>query len=221
MKKNISNLSGIVLISLISLFTSCKKPDTKAPVITLNGATSLTTPLQTIYNDLGATANDNKDGAITPTTSGKVNINHTGTYTITYRATDAAGNIGIATRAVTVINEVASMTGYYQCAGSATYYDTIKASPIVNKIIDFGKFGNYAGNTNIHALVTGSTVKIVKLVGLIVTADTVLSIQVGNPPADRTFFGTGSIISATVFNLNFHEKKNGTDSTKVETFNKQ
>src|ERR1035437_5613559 len=136
MKIHISHLSGIAFIAMISVFTSCKKPDTTAPVITLNGAASQTISLQGTYTELKALANDNKDGALTPTISGTVNVNHTGVYIITYRATDAAGNIGTATRTITVVNDIASMTGFYHCTGSTIYTDTITASPTVNKIID-------------------------------------------------------------------------------------
>lgn len=220
MKKHIPLLSGIAFIAMVSIVTSCKKPDTTAPVITLNGAASQTISLQGTYTELKALANDNKDGALTPTISGTVNINHTGIYTITYRAVDAAGNIGTATRTVSVVNDAASMTGIYLCTGSTVYTDTITASPTVNKIIDFRRFGNYAGNTSMFAKVVGSAVKIVKLVG-IVTSDTVLSIQIGNPPEDRTFQGTGSITSSKIFTLNYTETVNGIPSNKSETFTKQ
>src|ERR1019366_4351390 len=113
MKKHIPLLSGIAFIAMVSIVTSCKKPDTTAPVITLNGSTSQTISLQGTYTELKATANDNKDGALTPTISGTVNVNHTGVYIITYRATDAAGNIGTATRTITVVNDIASMAGFY------------------------------------------------------------------------------------------------------------
>lgn len=220
MKKRFSNLSPLALIAIILVIASCKKPDTSAPVITLNGAASETISLQGTYTESGATANDNKDGAVTSTISGTVNVNHTGVYTIRYRAVDAAGNIGTAIRTVTVVNDAASMAGAYKGTGSTIYYDTITASPTVNKIIDFSKFGNYGGNTSMFAKVVGSTVKIVKLVG-IVTSDTVLAIQIGNPPEDRTFEGSGTITSSTVFTLNYTETVNGTPSNKSETYTKQ
>ena len=51
------------------------------------------------WTDPGATA----DGGETVTASGTVDTNTVGTYTITYTATDAAGNTGTATRTVTVV----------------------------------------------------------------------------------------------------------------------
>ena len=215
MKKIISNLFTIAIIAMITVFTGCKKPDTTAPEITLKGAANQTISLQGTYTELGATATDNKDGAITPTMAGTVNVNHTGTYIITYTATDAVGNVSKATRTIIVVNDVASMTGHYACTGSTAYSETITASPVVNKQINFGLFGNYAGNTNIFAHVAGTTV------GSVVTLDTVLSIQVGNPPKDRIFQGTGSVI-ATGFTLHGTEIINGgTPINFNETFIKQ
>ena len=62
--------------------------DTTAPVVTVTGDTSVTVELGSTYSDAGATA----DGGETVTTSGSVDTSTVGTYTITYSATDAAGN---------------------------------------------------------------------------------------------------------------------------------
>lgn len=75
--------------------------DTTAPTITINGANPMTVAHGSVYTDPGATATDN--GASVPVvTSGNVNTAVAGNYTITYTATDAAGNVAVATRAVTV-----------------------------------------------------------------------------------------------------------------------
>lgn len=211
MKKNILNLSAIVVILGSLAFTGCKKPDKTAPVITLNGAASLTISLQGTYTELGATANDDKDGAITPTLSGTVNVNHTGSYIITYRATDATGNIATATRTVTIVNDVAAMAGPYSCSGSTTYNDTITSSSVKNNRIHFGKFGNYQGNTNIYVDIAGTTVVL----------DSVFAVQVGSPAFDRSFKGNGLISSPTVFNLDYTETTNGVTTNKSEIFTKQ
>ena len=47
------------------------------------------------------------DGGETVTASGTVDTSVAGTYTITYTATDAAGNTGTATRTVTVVDTTA------------------------------------------------------------------------------------------------------------------
>lgn len=211
MKKNVLNFSVLALIATLIVFSGCKKPDNTAPVITLNGAASQIISLQSTYTELSATATDEKDGAITSTVSGAVNVNHTGTYTITYTATDAAGNVGTAIRTVTVVNDIDAMSGAYVCSGSTNYNDTLSASETINNRLHFGKFGNYQGNTNIY----------VNVANAVITLDSVLAAQVGSPPFDRVFEGTGTVISSTVFDLNYTETIGGVSSIKNEIFTKQ
>ena len=54
------------------------------------------------YVELGASA----DGGEEVTTSGTVNPFSAGTYTVTYTATDGAGNVGTATREVTFTGNI-------------------------------------------------------------------------------------------------------------------
>ena len=85
--------------------------DNIAPVISLNGASSVSLELGEAYSEAGATASDNLDGDLTANiaTSGAVNSNVAGTYTITYSVSDAAGNSASATRSVTVEEEVVEL----------------------------------------------------------------------------------------------------------------
>jgi endoglucanase Acf2 len=75
--------------------------DTAAPVITMVGPASLTHMLGTPYSDPGASATDVVDGSVTVTTTGSV-ADAVGTYTLTYTATDAAGNSATESRTVNV-----------------------------------------------------------------------------------------------------------------------
>ena len=77
-------------------------PDVTAPVVTLNGDATIITFQNQTFTDPGATANDDRDGSVTVSVSGSVNTNTLGDYILTYSASDAAGNIGTATRTVTV-----------------------------------------------------------------------------------------------------------------------
>jgi len=78
-------------------------PDTTAPLITLNGAASVSLTVGGTYTELGATWSDAVDGSGTVSDiTGTVNTTVMGSYTRTYRKTDAAGNTGSATRTVTV-----------------------------------------------------------------------------------------------------------------------
>jgi hypothetical protein len=68
--------------------------DTVRPVITLVGAAELSTPVGSPYSDAGATAADSFDGNITRriAVTGSVNIAVLGTYSLTFKVSDAAGN---------------------------------------------------------------------------------------------------------------------------------
>ena len=76
--------------------------DTTLPVITLVGSSQETITQNQSYTEQGASATDNLDGAVNVTISGSVNTSTVGTYTITYSATDRAGNTSTETRTVTV-----------------------------------------------------------------------------------------------------------------------
>ncbi|MDB4691906.1 leucine-rich repeat protein, partial [Verrucomicrobia bacterium] len=78
--------------------------DLTPPVITLNGKALLHVMLGTTYQDAGASAIDNVDGALAVTTSGIVDPNTLGTYTLTYKASDQAGNVVSDHREIKVIN---------------------------------------------------------------------------------------------------------------------
>ena len=77
--------------------------DTTKPTIALTGGNQVLTVGDT-WVDPGFTATDETDGNLTGsvTITGAVNASVAGTYTLTYSVTDAAGNIGTATRTVTV-----------------------------------------------------------------------------------------------------------------------
>ena len=62
------------------------------PEITRNGLATINLTVGDSYTDAGATAADAIDGSVTVTPSGTVDTSVAGTYTITYNATDAAGN---------------------------------------------------------------------------------------------------------------------------------
>jgi hypothetical protein len=70
------------------------------PVISINGANPITVELGSTYSDAGAIA----DGGETVSLESNVDTAKVGSYTVTYSATDAAGNIGTATRIVNIID---------------------------------------------------------------------------------------------------------------------
>jgi hypothetical protein len=86
--------------------TTTQAADIVAPVLVLVGAQTITLTVNTPYTDEGATATDNVDGDITSkiVTTSTVNTTAVGSYTVTYKVTDAAGNTSEMTRIVNVTN---------------------------------------------------------------------------------------------------------------------
>ena len=86
--------------------TDCKADD-KSPVITLIGDATVKIKVGETYKELGAKATDDKDGDLTSKiiTTGTVNSNTAGTYTITYTVSDSSGNTTTVTRKVIVENK--------------------------------------------------------------------------------------------------------------------
>jgi hypothetical protein len=108
------NFLLVLLISSCSVNTAVVDPnlftlegDTEAPVITLAGDNPMDVAHNTLYIDpTGTTAVDNVDGDITSKmiTSGYVSANLVGTYYVTYKSTDAAGNVAQEIRVVNVVD---------------------------------------------------------------------------------------------------------------------
>ena len=97
-------LSMVCVIT--DFFTACdgsnRSNDTPL-IITLNGDSSITLFFNEAYKELGASVINDKDGSIDVVISGSVNSSSLGSYTITYSATDSAGNKSSTTRTVYVI----------------------------------------------------------------------------------------------------------------------
>jgi len=78
------------------------------PELTLTGASTINLKVGDNYTELGATANDAVEGTVTATPSGAVDTNSAGTYTVTYNASDANGNAGMAVARSVVVAAVGS-----------------------------------------------------------------------------------------------------------------
>jgi len=79
-------------------FQGCEILDEEAPVITLLGDNPLTLVLGDLYQEPGATAEDNIDGDISELIvigGDMVDVNTIGTYLVTYNVMDAAGNAAV------------------------------------------------------------------------------------------------------------------------------
>jgi hypothetical protein len=84
--------------------------DNTPPTITLNGANPQIVECHTSYTELGATAHDNCSADFAATPSGSVNVNVPGTYTITYNATDAAGNPATPVQRTVIVRDTIAPT---------------------------------------------------------------------------------------------------------------
>ena len=80
--------------------------DTTPPTITVLGDNPLTVEVGAAFSDPGVTVYD-QDGSSTYTTTGTVDTNVLGAYTLTYTAVDNSGNQATATRTVNVVDTTA------------------------------------------------------------------------------------------------------------------
>jgi hypothetical protein len=119
-----------------AIVTIAAPPDTTPPVITVNGVNPVTVALNSVYTDAGATALDAVDGPVAVVMTGSVNTT-IGNYTITYTATDKAGNIATATRTVNVVKSV--LTKLPVTPSSATVSKKGKQTFTVTANDQFGK----------------------------------------------------------------------------------
>jgi hypothetical protein len=184
-------LAGSTLAAFISI-SSCKKDDTTAPSILLSGNNPYIISLNSTYSDPGATANDDEDGSVTVSVDASgVNTNLTGTYTVSYSASDAAGNLSTASRTVIVKNDAESFVHGYDvlisgCGPTYNYTDQIAVSTTVNNQVIFNKFGDYPNaDKKLRANISGSNITIV--------TDT---INCGSTVVPRRFSGSGSIVTS-------------------------
>ena len=138
------------------------------------------------YTDAGATS----DGGETVTTSGTVDVNTVGVYTVTYSASDAAGNTGTATRNVTVIEQVdttapvISLTGaievtvevgggYTEGGAKSDGGETVKTSGTV----DIDKTGVYMVTYNATDATGNAAVEVVRTVNVVDTKVPVITLS--------------------------------------------
>lgn len=84
----------------------------KAPVITLNGSSSISLIIGNTFTDPGSVVTDDMDMGLVAIVTGMVETNTLGTYTLTYNATDTSGNMAVpVTRTVTIIPQPSSGGG--------------------------------------------------------------------------------------------------------------
>ena len=107
------------------------KEDKTPPVITLKGNETTYVTLGKAYSESGYTSIDNCDNDLSEgvKVEGSVDTNNTGTYTLTYSSTDAAGNTGTKERKVIVQKAATKVGGNSGCGNAGTIYLTFDDGP--------------------------------------------------------------------------------------------
>lgn len=152
---------------------SCKKDNKdEVPSPSSNTTTKDVTPptmafsidtirsLNVPYTPSAPFINDDVDGYIsTYTVTGTVDVNLAGVYTLTYSASDKAGNTATANRNIYIVNEVAAFFGgNYNVSevdlnGTYNYTTTVYASSTVNNRVIINDFSDF-NNNNIYFTLT-------------------------------------------------------------------
>jgi hypothetical protein len=170
----------IFLFTLITItvFSACNKEDdfnypegtvgrsriTYFPILTMNGASTIVVPKGGTYTEPGVTA---KEGAntIPVTTSGTVNTNVAGVYTLTYTAVNKDGYSASTRRTVAVYATDATaaandFSGTYLRAATGVNAFWVKLAPGVYQVTNPG---GAAAGTDLKVILfnsTGTTIKI-------------------------------------------------------------
>jgi hypothetical protein len=184
MKMNFTTaFAGMALLGAMSM-TSCKKKGcmdadatnfnekakkddgtcTYKPTIVLNGPASVTIAVGGTFTDEGATAT-NKDGSsvTVTTTGGPVTTSSTGTFTLTYSATNDYGTVSV-TRTVNVVLDQSSYLGSYSASSDCGNAFPVAGSPSItagtgaNEIIIAPAFTLVGGE--VTATINGATVTV-------------------------------------------------------------
>jgi hypothetical protein len=120
--------------------------DTTAPTITLNGDANVSLSRGGTFTDAGVTVSDNLDADVATSTSGTVDVNTAGTYTITYTATDCAGNTASVERTVTVNGSSSGGSGRRRSVPPGLLVAVENASP--NSAVAFVLAGQVEGRAD-------------------------------------------------------------------------
>lgn len=190
-------IAYLLLSMAVLVIVSCKKDDSVKPVITLKGSNPDIVEWGSAakYLEPGAVVTDDVDGVLSYTVDSTVNMYSAGSYTVTYKASDAAGNETTTTRTVVVdaaqyLQGIFTVKNYIGIVLSSTYTDTLSVTA-TNNVLQFKSFADYK-NSNVKATLTGTTINVPQ------QTDTC-----GLPARIITFSGTGSFTSDSAFIINY------------------
>ncbi len=164
-----------------------KKDDgtcTFAPDIVLNGAASITIAVGSTYDELGATAT-NKDGSsVDVTITSTVDVSKTGTYSVTYSATNENGTATTIRTVIVVIDQSSYLGEWSVNSDCSTTTFPLAGTPEIligatSTDINIDGFFTLAGGTAVGTI-SGNTITI---------PSQTINITVG----DITFSGSGTM----------------------------
>ncbi|MDA7655330.1 DUF5011 domain-containing protein, partial [Akkermansiaceae bacterium] len=204
--------------------------DTTAPVITLSGSASPTTAEAGFdYNDAGAAA----DGEEEVVTSGTVDTSILGDHQLTYTAQDSAGNVGTATRTVTVedtTEPVITLVGgdvTIEVGGSYTEleatvsdnYDTGLSATIDSSDVITSVLGSYSVTYNVTDSNSNVAQQVTRTVNVVDTEKPEITLNGGGLGGAVTIPLGGSYteFGATVSDNYYQELAVTIDSSAVDT----
>lgn len=184
--------------------------DTRAPVITLSGSSSMPHEQGVEFIDPGSSVTDNVDSNLSISVAGEVNSAQAGSYTLTYSSSDSAGNTASETRTVIVADTTSPVitlagdqaitinTGDVWSDAGASAADTVdgEVAVIDTGVVDNGTAGVYTVTYTATDL-AGNTVSEIRTVTVedassgTTVADDLLIIQEGVASAE---WDTGLII---------------------------
>ena len=180
--------------------TNVDPADRTAPVITLIGPSNVPHEQGTTYSDQGATATDDVDGPVPVTMSGSVGT-AAGRYTLTYDASDSAGNKATATRTVAVADTrapvvtLAGAASIIQEQGQAFVDPGASATDTVDGEVDVFRTGSVGSAVGSYDLVYSAT----DVAGNTGTASRVVIVEApppGQDPNDVPVFTDGVVGTA-------------------------
>ena len=161
---NLASVSREVVVNAASTNT-----DTTAPVITLLGSSTINLTVGDTFTDPGVTATDNVDGDLTssitivisaPFTPPSIDTSRTGTYTIAYSVSDAAGNAATVVQRTVIVSAAASNSGniYFEngtCkCPNATVGDTDVIGGVTYTAVDDNSIAGEIANGNVNLCTT-------------------------------------------------------------------
>ena len=154
---NATDAAGNVADTVTRTVVVGAAPDTTKPVITLIGSSTVNVDYGASYADLGATVTDNKDAERGIIGTGTVNTLAPGSYTITFNATDAAGNVADTVTRTVVVGAAPVTDGYALYLSSnglpeGTAFDAKVNGVTAGLVYAFGSANGMPRNNNGTAL---------------------------------------------------------------------